>query len=160
MNEIVIKPVGTISAHQGQFTIQLDRQYSQTLVGLNGFSHILVLWWSHLLDRSDLRSQTILTKPYQKGPDRLGIYATRSPMRPNPICVSIAPIISVDEQSGRVVLAYIDAEDGTPVLDIKPYLPCADRVMDVSTPSWNSHWPTCYEDSGNFNWEDEFSSVS
>jgi tRNA (adenine37-N6)-methyltransferase len=156
MNQINIKPIGKVISQYGQFAIQLDEAYKQALLGLDGHSHILVLWWSHLLDRPDLRSQTILDKPYSKGPANLGIFATRSPMRPNPICVSIASLISVDQAAGRIELGYVDAENDTPVLDIKPYLPCADRVAQVTTPAWNHHWPTSYEESGNFAWEKEF----
>jgi len=95
-------------------------------------------------------------KPYRKGPDLLGIFSTRSPMRPNPIALSVAAVVGVDMEQGLIRLAYIDAEDGTPVLDIKPYLPCSDRVSRVQTPGWCSHWPQSMEGSATFDWPAEF----
>jgi tRNA-Thr(GGU) m(6)t(6)A37 methyltransferase TsaA len=155
-NGLNLSPVGKVIARNGDFAIQISAPYLPALKGLAGFSHLNVLWWSHFLDAPDLRAQTVVNQPYQKGPAELGIFATRSPMRPNPICLSVAPVIHVDETSGLIHLAYIDAEDGTPVLDVKPYLPCSDRVRQVSTPAWNSHWPQCFEDSAEFDWEAEF----
>lgn len=156
MDQIRINSIGKVISQNGQFAIQINEEYKQALLGLDGHSHILVLWWSHLLDQPELRSQTVLKQPYSKGPASLGVFATRSPMRPNPICVSIAPLISVDQSTGRIELGFMDAENETPVLDIKPYLPCADRVTQATTPAWNHHWPTSYEESGNFDWEKEF----
>lgn len=52
-------------------------------------------------------------------------------------------------------LAYIDAFDGAPILDIKPYTPSIDRVENPAVPDWCSHWPKCYEKSGDFDWESE-----
>ena len=154
--DCVVSPLGYIRSGQDGFVLELKPEYRSALTGLQGFSHINVLWWSHLLDKPELRKNTVVEKPYAKAPDRLGIFATRSPMRPNPICVSVAQVIHVDETNGRIILAWIDAEDGTPVLDIKPYEPCADRVRDVQTPAWSAHWPKYYEDSGSFDWAAEF----
>jgi tRNA (adenine37-N6)-methyltransferase len=155
-NSIVVSPVGYISLQKDGFVIKMDAPYRPALEGLQGFSHINVLWWSHFLDTPEYRTQTQCEQPYRHAPARLGIYATRSPMRPNPICLSIAPVIRVDVQAGCIYVAYIDAEDGTPVLDIKPYEPCADRVRQVEVPAWSRHWPDCYEDSASFDWQAEF----
>ncbi len=155
-NSYSISPVGTVIARDGNFSIQLEPQYIPAILGLDGFSHLNIIWWSHYLDQPEPRAQLTAPQPYKNSPATLGIFATRSPMRPNPICVSVAQVISVDENEGTIQLAWIDAEDGTPVLDIKPYLPCCDRVRRVSTPSWNSHWPDCYEESGDFDWAAEF----
>jgi tRNA (Thr-GGU) A37 N-methylase len=50
-------------------------------------------------------------------------------------------------------------EDGTPILDLKPYQPAADRIRDVTVPAWCAHWPQWYEDSAIFDWEGEFVSA-
>ncbi|MDR0958673.1 MAG: tRNA (N6-threonylcarbamoyladenosine(37)-N6)-methyltransferase TrmO, partial [Clostridiales bacterium] len=55
-------------------------------------------------------------------------------------------------------LTYIEAFDGSPVLDIKPYTPSLDRVELPNVPDWCSHWPKCYEQSGDFEWESEMNS--
>jgi tRNA (Thr-GGU) A37 N-methylase len=62
----------------------------------------------------------------------------------------------VDVEKGLIVVPWIDAEDGTPILDIKPYHPSTDRIREVKMPRWCQHWPQWYEDSGEFDWSAEF----
>ncbi len=95
-------------------------------------------------------------KPYTKGPDTLGTFATRSPQRPNPIALSCTHVTYIDVDSGIIGLAYIDADDQSPVLDIKPYTPSLDRVEAPAVPAWCKHWPNNVETSGEFDWESEF----
>lgn len=154
--DCVLSPLGYIQAGNEGFVVEIKPEYRKALIGLTGFSHINILWWSHLLDNPEIRKTVTCEKPYVKSPDVLGVFATRSPARPNLVCLSVAQVIHVDETNGRIILAWVDAEDGTPVLDIKPYLPCSDRVKDVSTPAWNAHWPAWYEESGSFDWAAEF----
>ncbi|NLF51998.1 MAG: SAM-dependent methyltransferase [Leptolinea sp.] len=154
--DCVLSPLGYVRSSEQGFVLEIKPEYREAMLGLQGFSHINVLWWSHLLDGPEYRKIKTVDKPYAKGPDRLGIFATRSPMRPNPICLDVAQVLHIDETNGQIVVAWIDAEDGTPILDIKPYLPCSDRVKEVSTPAWNAHWPAWYEESGEFDWASEF----
>lgn len=77
-------------------------------------------------------------------------------IRPNPIALTAVEIIHVNYQSGIIQIAYIDANDDTPVLDIKPYTPSLDRVETPVVPGWCSHWPKSLEESGTFAWEQEF----
>ena len=95
-------------------------------------------------------------KPYTNGPDELGVFALRSPERPNPIGVSNAQITYIDKTNGTIGLTYVDANDGSAVLDIKPYTPSIDRVENPITPNWCSHWPKSFEESGKFDWAKEF----
>ncbi|MBN2051644.1 MAG: SAM-dependent methyltransferase [Spirochaetales bacterium] len=151
-----VKTVGTVRAGKDGFTIRLEEPYRKALNGLEGFSHIQVLWWGHLMDGEEYRSFVEGDKPYKKGPDKLGVFATRSPVRPNPIELTTAGVLSVDQKQGIIHLAWIDAEDGSPVLDIKPYHPSDDRVKNVSVPAWCDHWPKWQEDTADFAWEEEF----
>ncbi len=64
-------------------------------------------------------------------------------------------LVCVDE-NGVIGLAYIDADDKSPVLDIKPYTPSLDRVEQPEVPIWCKHWPKNVETSGDFDWESEF----
>ena len=153
---INVSPVGFVRLESGGFYLEIAPEYRAALNGLEGFSHINVLWWSHLLEAPECRAIVECDQPYQNAPARVGIFATRSPLRPNPIALSVAPVLHIDVESGRIDLGYIDAEDGTPVLDIKPYHPCADRVRDVQTPGWCAHWPQWFEDSAEFDWQAEF----
>ena len=77
-------------------------------------------------------------------------------MRPNPICISTVSVLGVDIDKGLIVIPWMDAEDDTPILDIKPYHPSMDRIRDVLMPGWCSHWPQWYEDSAEFDWSAEF----
>ena len=64
----------------------------------------------------------------------MGTFATRSPERPNPIALTPAYVTYIDHENGIIGLAYIDANDGTPVVDIKPYTPSLDRVESPEVP--------------------------
>ena len=86
----------------------------------------------------------------------MGAFAMRTPERPNPIVLSCAQVTYIDHQNAVIGLAYIDANDGTPILDIKPYTPSFDRVEKPSVPTWCTNWPKCFEESGNFGWERVF----
>jgi tRNA (adenine37-N6)-methyltransferase len=154
--DCVLSPLGYIKTGNGEFVLEIKSEFREALSGLQGFSHINVIWWSHLTDSPETRKSLSCEKPYTKAPDRLGIFATRSPIRPNPVCLSVAQVLEINMSKGCVSVAYLDAENGTPILDIKPYLPCTDRVRDVTTPKWNAHWPEWYEESAYFDWEAEF----
>ena len=151
-----LRPIGTVHSGAHRFEIQLDPGYRSALAGLKGFSHVLTLYWLHLNDSDEARSVLVSDKPYRRGPDTLGVFATRSPFRPNPIAVSPSRILDVDMKSGVITVDYVDAEEGTPVLDLKPYHPSSDRVRDAQVPAWCAHWPQCLEESASFDWGAEF----
>ena len=85
----------------------------------------------------------------------MGVFATRGSVRPNPLVLSVCGVLAIDEEKGRIQLDYIDAHDGSPLLDIKPYTPSLDRVEQPVVPAWCAHWPTNVESSGDFDWEGE-----
>lgn len=147
-----VNTIGHIRCGSSGFSLEIADAHRAALAELQDFGHINVLWWCDQLDQPFFREMTTADQPYKQGPAVVGIFATRSPIRPNPIALTVSQVISVDTESGVVQLAYIDAEDGTPVLDIKPYLPATDRVRDTTTPSWCSDWPQWYEDSATFDW--------
>ena len=147
-----LTPVGRVVVDDGGFSIAIDQPYRAALSGLTGFSHLIVLFWCHYHDSPEYRKMVVADKPYKQGPDEVGIFATRSPARPNPIAITPVPVIGIDRDSGMINVAYIDAEPDTPVLDIKPYLPAVDRIRDTSVPDWCSDWPAWYEDSATFDW--------
>jgi len=151
-----VKPVGQVRTGSEGFMIEIDEVFRPGLSGLRGFSHLVAVWWATLTDTKECRSLTTFDKPYTKGPEKIGVFATRSPARPNPIGISTVALIDVDMHSGIIRIPWIDAEDGTPVLDLKPYHPSEDRVRDVSVPGWCSHWPLWLEKSGDFKWDEEF----
>ena len=154
--EFVIRPVGHVRTGKDGAQLEVEAEYRPALRGLAGFSHVLVLWWCHLTDDEGCRTITEWEQPYRGAPPVMGIFATRSPLRPNPIALTAVAVQEIDFERGVIHVPYIDAEDSTPILDIKPYHPSADRVRDVAVPAWCAHWPQWYEDSAIFDWEAEF----
>jgi tRNA (adenine37-N6)-methyltransferase len=154
--EFNLTPIGQVSAGPDGYMLKIDPKYRPALLGLEGFGHINVLWWSHLLDADEQRKVLEVEQPYKNGPAKMGIFATRSPLRPNPICVSTVSVLSVDVENGLVIIPWIDAENGTPILDIKSYQPSADRVRDFCMPDWCAQLPACLEDSAEFDWDSFF----
>lgn len=156
MNEIRVFSIGKITNQNDNAGILLDAKYAPALKGLQGYSHVQIVWWMDGCDNESDRAVLTEEKPYTKGPEKIGVFALRSPERPNPIGVSNAEITYVDEEKGIVGLTYIDAYEGSAVLDIKPYTPSIDRVESPRTPGWCSHWPKSVEESGSFDWAAEF----
>lgn len=151
---IELKTLGSVQSNKRGFFIEIDSKYQKALTNIEGFSHLIVIWWANESDTEEYREAIISKKPYTKGPDKLGIFATRSPFRPNPICISIVQVLGIEDN--KIYVPYIDAFVNTPVVDIKPYHNCTDKLTHVEVPNWCSHWPSCYEDSATFDWESEF----
>ncbi len=156
MEKLMLNSIGSVFSDERGMGIKLDSQYIPALMNLEGFSHINVLWWFNKTDNTASRRRLIEKSPYKNSPEMLGAFATRSPERPNPIALSCSYLTYIDASEGIIGLAYIDAEDGSPVLDIKPYTPSLDRVEKPEVPEWCSNWPNCIEDSGDFDWSSVF----
>ena len=156
MHKLYVSPIGKVNVNNEGMSIKLEAKYIPAMKALDGFSHIQVIWWFSDFDEESLRDTLEAPQPYKTAPAEMGIFATRSPIRPNPIALSAAEVIEIDYAKGNIKVAYIDANDGSPVLDIKPYTPSLDRVESPGVPEWCCHWPMSLEQSGNFNWDDEF----
>lgn len=152
--KIEMNAIGVVKAGK-TFAVELNPEYTSGLLGLDGFSHVIVVWYAHR-GRPRGPAPLQIDKPYRLAPNKLGVFATRSPNRPNSVCVSVAAVSSLDMENGIIGLTWIDAADGTPVVDIKPYHPSSDRVRDVKRPAWCAAWPACHEDSATFPWDKEF----
>lgn len=148
--------IGTIHSSEEGTLIQIDPPYIPALKALDGFSHINVVWWFSECDSEEARSVLEAPQPYKHSPNVMGIFSTRSPIRPNPIALTVSEVLHIDYQNGTVQIAYTDANDGSPVLDIKPYTPSLDRVESPQVPDWCSHWPESLEASASFDWKKEF----
>ena len=111
-------------------TIELMPLWRAGLEGLVGFSHVWVIW---VFDRNKAPGRARVRPPRLDGARKVGVFATRSPYRPNPIGLSVARVEEVTEEGLRV--RGLDVADGTPVLDLKPYLPYADAHPDA-TAGW------------------------
>ncbi len=115
-----IQPTGT----KATGTVELDEEYTEGLCDLDGFSHCILVYYLHHAD--DGVSMTV--EPFLDDTER-GLFATRAPNRPNPIGVSVVEILEVD--GPEVEVGGIDTLDGTPVLDIKPFVPEFDAPGSV-----------------------------
>lgn len=106
---------------------------TDALRGLDGFSHLWILWqFSEAV--SDSWSPTV-RPPRLGGNQRMGVFATRSPYRPNPIglsCVKIKQIVLTSPEGPYLEVLGADLMDGTPIYDLKPYLPSADCLSDAT----------------------------
>ncbi len=106
------------------------RDYALALRDLEGFSRVWLVWWFH----RNKGWRPVVLPP--RGPaKRRGVFATRSPYRPNPLGLTPVPLIAVEK--GRLVLGPCDLVDGTPVFDIKPYIPAYDSFPD-ETSGWTA----------------------
>lgn len=156
MQTYQVKPIGRIHVNDSGVFIKLKPDYIAALKGLDGFRHLSVIWWFSEFDTEEARAVRDTPKPYKKAPETMGIFATRSPVRPNPLALTTVEVIDIDYNTGVIRLTYTDANDGSPVLDIKPYTPSSDRVEEPGVPDWCSHWPKSIEQSGAFDWAGEF----
>ena len=134
LKEIVYRPIGIIhtcfrgidgtpnqpTAGKGvEGMIEMQPEYAEGLSDLQGFSHIILIYHFHLSEGYCLK-----IKPFKHAHIR-GVFATRSPRRPNPVGMSIVRLVRVD--AGKIYVKDIDVVDGTPLLDIKPYIPDDNR---------------------------------
>lgn len=156
MSRFSVQSIGKVHNNESGVFIEVDKTYRPALQSLNEYRHINVLWWFSDCDNSKSRSILQTAQPYKGAPKVMGTFATRSPERPNPIALTVVEIIHIDIETGMIQITFIDADDNTPVLDIKPYTPSFDRVDHPGVPAWCSHWPNSTEKSGDFNWEEVF----
>lgn len=113
--------------------IVVDESLTGILDGIEGFSHILVLYWAYRVSKEG-RSIVKAHPMGRKDLPLVGIFATCSPARPNPICATVVRLL---ERSGnRLRVEGLDAIDGSPVIDIKPYNPSYYPVGTVRIPPW------------------------
>ena len=151
-----LKAIGKVKNDENGTFIQLAPEYIPGLQALEGFSHINVLWWFSDCDNDADRTELQTNQPYKGAPEVMGVFATRSPARPNPIALTASEIISIDFTNGTIRVTFIDANNNTPVFDIKPYTPSFDRVETPGVPAWCSGWPKSTEASGCFDWAQVF----
>ena len=111
--------------------VELLGEYAsaEAVRGLEGFSHIWLIFLFH--QTYGLGWKPTVRPPRLGGNQRVGVFACRSPFRPNPIGLSAVKLLSISCEAGRVILEVQGADliDGTPILDIKPYLPYTDGIV-------------------------------
>ena len=129
-----IFPVGVVRKSEDASYIEIFDAYADALMGLEGFSHVQVLFWFHENDEADKRKVLQVQPRGDKKNPLSGVFATDSPLRPNRIGSTICKIKSIQDR--RIEIEDIDAFDGTPVIDIKCYIPGSVAESDVRLPTW------------------------
>jgi tRNA-Thr(GGU) m(6)t(6)A37 methyltransferase TsaA len=135
MNDIVYRPIGVVhspfkepygtpiqsaAARDIEGVIEVFPHYAEGLRDVEGFSHLILIYHFHLSNESSL-----IVKPHLDDGTH-GVFATRAPNRPNPIGISVVRLVRVD--GTKLHIKGVDTLDGTPVLDIKPYVPHFDAI--------------------------------
>jgi tRNA-Thr(GGU) m(6)t(6)A37 methyltransferase TsaA len=151
-----LNAIGRTKAGENSFSIHLFEEYVPALWGLEGYSHLQLVLWADRCDTAQARSMLSAGKLFRMGPESVGIFATRAPVRPNPLLISVIGVERIDYAEGVITMPFIDALDGTPVLDIKPYNRM-ERVRECTVPRWCDHWPEWYEEAERFDWAEEIS---
>lgn len=113
--------------------IVVDPGYAGILDGIEEYSHLLVLYWAHLVD-DDGRTITKTHPAGRKDLPMVGVFASCSPARPNPVLVM--PVRLLERNDYTLQVEGLDAIDGSPVVDIKPYLPLYYSIEKVKLAAW------------------------
>ena len=139
--ELIVRPIGTIRTPWPTIAdcprngrqpkpapacqVRVFAGFTDGLQSLEGFSHLILLYW---LDRAK-PAELVFTPPFDPTPR--GVFATRGPRRPNPIGMSVVAFDGF-ERADTLKVRYLDCVDGTPLIDIKPYLPTTDCEPDAT----------------------------
>lgn len=139
-SEGVVRFVGVVEdAGEREGRIRVFSDFCGGLKGIEDFSHVIVLYWAHLRDSEEER-KTILVFPRRHGLNvEKGVFACRSPSRPNPVNMCVVELLDV---SGCTLsVKGLDAVKGSPIVDVKPYFPRADSVPEARVPPWALQGP-------------------
>lgn len=123
---------GLVEELVGEVTFEPTYRQPEALMGLEEYSHLWLLWDFSQVQREGWTAT--VHPPRLGGKEKRGVFATRSPFRPNPIglsCVKLLKVITEGEDAPKLLVAGADLMDGTPIYDIKPYLPYADCIVDA-----------------------------
>ena len=127
-------PVGTVHKTETQTWIEIDAPYRPAMEGLEGFSHINVLFWFHENDHPEGRAVLQVHPRKDTANPLTGVFATHSPLRPNLIGLTLCRIERLAPP--RIIIDEIDAIAGTPVLDIKCFIPSSRSLTNLRLPDW------------------------
>jgi tRNA-Thr(GGU) m(6)t(6)A37 methyltransferase TsaA len=128
------------NAGEQEAKVRIFPEFCAGLRGIEGFSHLFVLYWLHCRD-DETNRRTLRVFPRRHAVNlETGVFACRSPSRPNPIGLCVVELKKVDDCV--LVVKGLDADEGSPIVDIKPYLPRADSVPDAKIPEWAFHEST------------------
>lgn len=141
VEKIELEPIGFVKTNTIRKEVKkrsnvseiiLREDLVETLHGIEDFSHLYVIFWMHEVPKEERK--TVKVHPRGRGDlPLLGIFATRTPHRPNPIGLTLVELIKVNDNT--LTIRGLDAYDGTPIIDIKPF-DMWDTTEDVKVPKW------------------------
>ena len=127
------------AASETEAKVRIFPEFCEGLREIDRFSQLIVLYWIHLRDKEDER-RTLRVYPRRHAVEvEVGVFACRSPSRPNPIGLCVVELVRVD--ACNLTVKGLDALEGSPIIDIKPYIPRADSVPNARVPEWTSKGP-------------------
>lgn len=136
-DNFVLTPIGYVRKNNDFARLEINNEYREGLLQLEKFSHVIVLWWITGRDNPTDRSQLIVKPCVEGSRDNVpntGVFACRSPLRPNPIGLTIVKILEI--KNNNIFIERIDAFDETPIIDLKPYIPKSDCILNTSLPDF------------------------
>lgn len=125
---------------EGYSVVRIYEEYALGLQGLEAFSHLIILYWFHLRDDEANRATLKVVPKRHPGAPEIGVFASRSPSRPNPVGLCVVQLLKLEE--GILTVKGLDALPGSPIIDIKPYIPRADAYPNARTPEWVQRGPS------------------
>lgn len=129
-----VHPIGWIRKEGHDVRIDIDPAFQSGMLGLEGFSHIIVCYWFHENDNPDDRKKLRVHPRKNPSNPLTGVFATHAPVRPNLIGLSTCRVTSVTGSTIRI--DAIDARSDSPVIDIKCYIPDQLNPTEISVPDW------------------------
>lgn len=130
---------GVFIRRRGTCAVHLPEVETAFFENLRFFSHIRILWWFSRFEKPSFRRTTQCNPPYENAP-RTGVFASRSPVRPNPVGLTTVRVAAILPDRKTIEIHGTDAFDKTPVLDILPYIPQFHRIDTFRVPEWINHW--------------------
>ena len=132
--------IGVVDEAKEISKIKIFTECCEGLKGVDAYSHLIILYWAHLRDTEKKRSFLQVFPRRHKVNVKTGVFACRSPSRPNPVCLCVVELVEVERCTLKV--KGLDALEGSPIIDIKPYIPRADSVSNARVPEWTKQGPS------------------
>ena len=134
-----LKFIGVVKTSGDISEVEVYPEFCEGLYRLEEFSHIMIFYWLHLRDDEANRSTLRVVPRRHPGAPEVGVFASRSPSRPNPIGFCVVELVRIE--GCKILVKGLDAFEGSPIIDIKPYIPRADSVPDARAPRWTLSGP-------------------
>ncbi|RZN35277.1 MAG: tRNA (N6-threonylcarbamoyladenosine(37)-N6)-methyltransferase TrmO [Methanophagales archaeon ANME-1-THS] len=136
----MLRFIGVVESVKEELSrVRIFDEFAAGLQGLDTFSHLIILYWFHRREDEESRRVLKVTPRRHPGAPEVGVFASRSPSRPNPIGFAVTERV---KREGTILwVKGLDAVEGSPILDIKPYLPRADAFPEAVVPEWTLRGP-------------------